>query len=337
MKGESATAHNGTVYGEDVLAGEVNRLGNYVVVTDEVPWRLYQDRFPRQPVAVLMPDTLERFALDAMVPAIPEGATIVGLGGGSVIDMAKYFAYLRGETPVLVPTITSSNAQFSDFISVRRGGSPAGFKEEGLPRHVIVDFALIQMAEPRLNRAGYGDVLCMQTTLNDWRLAAAAGRVKPEDPVLEKAIMEMVRQAVESAAQIGPVSRRGIETLMKLLEDSTALVMANLSEPITAGSEHLFAWNLERITGRHFIHGEIVSLGIVICSYLQGSHHAELRNALEEAQVMYRPDELGIGWEEVEQTLLTVGEYNRRVRKFSTVFDEVDWTPRLLEEVRGMI
>ncbi len=113
--------------------------------------------------------------------------------------------------------------------------------------------------------------------------------------------------------------------------------MANPSMPISAGSEHLFTWNLEGVTGKHVIHGEAVALGILICSHLQKRDHRELREAIETACIIYHPEEMGIEWHEVEETLLSVNDYNWRVRKFNTVFDEVMWTPHLFEELRELI
>jgi glycerol-1-phosphate dehydrogenase [NAD(P)+] len=330
-------AQNKTTYGDGILASEVDRLDDFVVATDEVAWRLYQGHFPRQPVQVLTPDTLEQSDLDGMASTMPEGVEIIGLGGGSAIDAAKYFAYRRGKTPILVPTITSSNAQFSDFISVRRQGRPFGFKKDGWPRQIIVDYDLIRTADARLNRAGYGDLLFLQTALNDWRTSAKTGKGPPVDPELEEDITEMMRLAMENASEIGSVSRQGIEVLMRLFEEYTKLIMANPSKPIDAGAEHLFAWNLEGVTARHFIHGEIVALGIFICSYLQKSHHNELKRALAEAEVAYRPSQIGVSWDEIEETLLTVNQYNREVRKLNTVFDQVDWTPELLSEIQKLV
>jgi glycerol-1-phosphate dehydrogenase [NAD(P)+] len=328
---------NETVYGESVLAGELGRLGSYLLVTDEAPYGLCRDRLGAEPERILMPGTLEKSALDEMARDLPEEAEVVGLGGGSVMDAAKYFAFLLDRKPLLVPTITSSNAQFSDFISVRREGRPFGFKQDGWPRRIVVDYDLIGLAEPRLNRAGFGDLLFLQTALEDWRISNRAGRGEPVDPEVERAVEGLVDETILIAGEVGAVSRRGIEALMRLFEQSTELTASNPSAPIGAGSEHLFAWNLEGVTGRHFIHGEVVALGTVICSYLQRSAHAELVGALREARVVFEPSRTGVSWEEIEETLLTVQEYNRQVRHFHTVFDEVDWTEALLREVREML
>jgi glycerol dehydrogenase-like iron-containing ADH family enzyme len=272
-----------------------------------------------------------------MVSDIPNDVVIVGMGGGSVLDAAKYFAVLKNQTPVLIPTITSSNTQFSDFISVREGGRPIGFKKEGYPRKVVVDYSLIRDADPRMNRAGYGDLLFMQTTLTDWKIASNAGKGVPYEPELGDKVTELMNRAIDGAAEIGSVSDKGIQDLMELFEVTTELTMSNLSKPIDAGAEHLFAWNLEGVTGRHFIHGEIVSLGILISSFLQKSHHEELREALDKSNVKYHPDEIGVTWDEIKESLITVDEYNRRVRKFNTIFQEVKWTPALLKDIQAMI
>ncbi len=326
-----------TRYGNEILASELASLTAFVIITDSIPWHLFGDRFRDRQVGVYMPHTLEQSVLDQIIVEIPNDVDFVGLGGGTAIDAAKYFAFLRNRTPILVPTLTSSNAHFSDFISVRRDGSSYGFKKEGWPKRIVVDYSLIQEAEPRLNRAGYGDLLYMQTTLNDWRIAANTGQRIAVDPKIERDVTRMIRTAITHAKEIGSVSHTGLHKLMFLIEQTSAVVMNNLSKPITAGAEHLFSWNLERLTGKPLNHGETVALGIVISSFLQKSHTSELRNALNEAQVCYHPDQIGISWEEIKQTLLNVNEYNRSFRQFYTIFDEVEWNDQLLNKIRNYI
>lgn len=326
-----------TVYGESILAAELDRLGPCAVITSGTPWAMHRQLFPREPVAVLMPGTLEQSELDTMSAQVPADVRIVGLGGGSVLDAAKYFAHRRGEPSLLVPTVASSNGPFSDWISIRKNARPNGFRVPGLRRRIVVDYALIQQADGRVNRAGYGDLLPLQTTLNDWRLAASASRTDPVDPDIEAASERIMRQTLAAAPEIGSLSLRGIETLMRLTEESTALMLTHADRPLNAGSEHLFAWTLESLTGRHFLHGEIVALGIVISSWLQGRDHAALTGALDQARVTYHPERLEIEWAEIEQTLRGIQPYNREVRHFNTVYDDVEWTPELLRDARDLV
>lgn len=71
-----------------------------------------------------------------------------------------------------VPSIASSDAPFSDSISVRTDGEPTGMVVPGQRKRVVVDFELIQRAEPRLNRAGFADLLAHDVALRDCRRAA---------------------------------------------------------------------------------------------------------------------------------------------------------------------
>ncbi|MQB01652.1 MAG: iron-containing alcohol dehydrogenase [Actinobacteria bacterium] len=328
--------HITTQFGEGILEGVVDALGDYVLVTDPIPWKLYRDRLSRRPAHVVMVESLEKRLLDQAVSQVPGSLDIVGLGGGSVIDAAKYLAYVRDKTPVLVPTITSSNAHLTDFISVRLEGRAAGMKVEGWPKRVVVDYDLIAAADPRLNRAGFGDVLAHRTALNDREIAAASGKEEEVDPAVRDRIGTIIDRAMDGAAEIGTVSRSGIKLLIELFEECTNTTEESPS-PLGAGGEHLFAWNLEGVTGRHFIHGEIVSLGIVICAYLQGRHFDQLRSALDRARVAYRPDQVGANWEDIKQTLVTVEDYNQKVRRFNSVFAKIEWTPRLLAEIRDLV
>lgn len=330
--------HLETIYGNGILTDELTRIAKYVVVTDQVPWELCQRYFAEEPIQLIMPDTLKKSVLDRMIATIPEGVEFVGLGGGAVLDAAKYFACLRARTPILVPTIISTDAPFSDFISVTNDqGTRYGFKKVGWPKRVIIDYGVMLKADPRYNRAGYGDLICMLPTLNDWRMASKAGRERPVDADIEERVMHLMDRAIASASEIGRMSSQGIQLLVQCMENSTELIMAHLDTPISAGSEHLFAWNLEITTGRHFIHGEIVALGVVISSWLQGKQYKALKQALDEAQVVYQPEQLGITWEEIKHTLLTVEAYNREVRQFHTIFEAIEWTPKKLNEIRDLI
>lgn len=327
-----------TIYGHGILENELSTIDRFVVVTDEIPWQLHHSAFGDKPVKVVMPETLEKEILDNEISGIPYNVEFIGLGGGKTLDAAKYFALIRQKTPILVPTITSTNGPFSDFISITNGeGVRFGFKKMGWPKRVLVDYNLILKADPRFNRAGYGDLLMMQTTLNDWQLAASLGKTHPLDPELENIIHEMMNQSLDSASLIGSMNSEGIKLLMELIEDTTRLMMTHIDKPINAGSEHLFAWNLENTTGRHFIHGEIVALGILISSYLHGKKYEQLKQAMDKAQVLYHPDQLGVTWDEIKKTLCTIQEYNKNVRQFNTIFDEIDWTPKKLEEIRNLI
>lgn len=325
------------VYGWDVLARESAGFRDPVVLATKTPWALARPMLASPPAEVIEVSSLERAFLDQVVRGEPRGGLIVGIGGGTVMDAAKYVALHWRRPLVLVPTITSGNGPFTRSIAVREGGRPIGMRGSVLAERVLVDYGLVQRAPPELNRAGIGDVLHVHTGAFDWRLAARRGRDVPWDDAAAEAMRKTVDQACAAAREIGNVSTEGIWTIMDAFR-MTAEIHERLNHPqVGAGSEHLFAWNLEATTGRHFVHGQIVCLGIVIMSTLQRNAPDRMARAIDEARVPFRPRDLGLTWEEVERTLVSITAYNREVRRFYTICNEVAWDAGTVETVRAAI
>jgi glycerol dehydrogenase-like iron-containing ADH family enzyme len=93
---------------------------------------------------------------------------------------------------------------------------------------------------------------------------------------------------------------------------------------------HLFAWNLERVTGRTFLHGEAVALGVIVASGLQAGRSEHLRDVLDRARVPWRPRQLGIDRSAFGATLETIADYNRSTRRIPSIVDIAPWGPARL-------
>jgi glycerol-1-phosphate dehydrogenase [NAD(P)+] len=291
----------------------------------------------RTPTEVIEVQSLERAFLDQVARREPRGGIVVGIGGGMVMDAAKYVALHWKRPLVLVPTITSGNGPFTRSIAVREGGRPIGMRGSVLAERVLVDYSLVRQAPPELNRAGIGDVLHVHTAAFDWRLAVRHGWDMPWDDAAAAIMRRTVDRVCTAAPEIGAVSTDGIRTITDAFRE-TAELHERLNHPqVGAGSEHLFAWNLEATTGRHFVHGQIVCLGIVIMSTLQRNAPDQMARAIDEAKVPFRPRDLGLTWEQLERTLVSITDYNREVKHFYTICDEVTWDAGTLKEVRAAI
>ena len=72
-----------------------------------------------------------------------------------------------------------------------------------------------------------------------------------------------------------------------------------------------FFYNLEKRTGRHFIHGQPVGLGIVLGSVLHDSGADDMVGALARAGVDVRPEAMGVSWEDAEAAMRTLGAFVR--------------------------
>jgi glycerol-1-phosphate dehydrogenase [NAD(P)+] len=69
------------------------------------------------------------------------------------------------------------------------------------------------------------------------------------------------------------------------------------------GSEHFLAYTFEHVTGRTIMHGELVTLGVLVMSTIQGNDPERPRRIAEAAQMRTGLDELGVRWDEVEESL----------------------------------
>jgi hypothetical protein len=103
------------------------------------------------------------------------------------------------------------------------------------------------------------------------------------------------------------------------------------------GSEHFFAYCFEHVTGRTLMHGELVSLGVLVMSSLQGNRPELAREIVTRAGVRHRPDELGYSMEEVERTLLALRDFVRREKLWHSVASDLVVGERELEIARKSV
>jgi glycerol dehydrogenase-like iron-containing ADH family enzyme len=103
------------------------------------------------------------------------------------------------------------------------------------------------------------------------------------------------------------------------------------------GVEHFFYYNLERITGRHFIHGQPVGMGIVAGCLLQDNEPERMAGALHRAGVDIRPEAMGVTWDDVGEALRTLPRYVRDVDLWFSVADTVTITDDHVARVRAIV
>ncbi len=62
-------------------------------------------------------------------------------------------------------------------------------------------------------------------------------------------------------------------------------------------------YSLEAVTGRKFIHGQAVGLGILVMSAMQDNEPEMIREVLDRIGIPYRPADMGITWDDVAAAL----------------------------------
>jgi glycerol-1-phosphate dehydrogenase [NAD(P)+] len=210
-----------------------------------------------------------------------------------------------------------------------------------VPEAVYVDFDVISNAPPRINRAGVGDILCYHTAHLDWRLTRDVGREEPQWPYDERLVAEarLRLDAVLGALDdIHDVTDTGIRTLMDAHRwGGQTFHAAGWNPRHIEGVEHFFFYNLERRTGRHFIHGQPVGFGIVLGSVMHGLGADEMVAALARAGVDIRPEAMGVTWADAEAAMRSLGEFVRSAGLWHSIADERAVDGAIVAEVRDLI
>ena len=117
---------------------------------------------------------------------------VVGLGGGKIIDCAKFAAARVGLPLVAVATNLSHDGLCSPVATL---DNDAGRGSYGVPNPiaVVIDLDVIREAPVRFVRSGIGDALSNISAIRDWELAA---RERGED--IDGLAAAMARQAGEA-------------------------------------------------------------------------------------------------------------------------------------------
>jgi len=91
--------------GRGVSKGIGKELGKYVVATMEIPWNIIKNEMGKSPEKVIDVTSVEKQWIEDQITNLPEFDTIVGIGGGMAIDVAKYISWKLNKNLVSIPTI----------------------------------------------------------------------------------------------------------------------------------------------------------------------------------------------------------------------------------------
>lgn len=227
---------------------------------------------------------------------------VLGVGGGSKIDLAKMTARLCGAEFISVPTSASHDGISSPRASIKRKG--VNLSLEGVtPVAIIADTQIISRAPYRTLASGCADVMSNSTALKDWEIAVRAGKEQ----------MSTTAYALSSYASASIIRdasriRKNIETstwlaVRPIIASGLAMGVAGSSRP-ASGSEHLFSHALDAMGAGSGMHGEQCGVGAIMMSAHQGVDWRPLRAALKKVGCPVDAKGLGITAKEVVDALL---------------------------------
>lgn len=233
---------------------------------------------------------------------------VIGFGGGMVLDMAKFAAFISKTKYICLPTTLSNDSLASPFAVL--GTDNGARKTFGckIPSCIIVDVDVIMGTPESQLKSGIGDTISKYTALYDWKYGCSKGDGKLDD--FAYMISEM---ALNSVVYHENKSLKSKSFIMALTE---ALVMGGLSMEIagssrpSSGSEHLFCHSLEEYHPEIKIsHGMAVAMGSIAASIFQGRDDMKVINILKSYDIDYNPQSYGItkgifidAWQRAEST-----------------------------------
>jgi glycerol-1-phosphate dehydrogenase [NAD(P)+] len=290
------------VYGRDLIPSLPAGLREKpIVITQAKPWPLVSPYFPEEETQLEMRVSEDREIIEQRTGSFEEGSAVFGIGGTAAIELAKHVAWKKGLPLVLIPSVLSDDASFSTSIAVRENGR-VRYVGEIRPEHVLVDFDLILSAPPVLNKAGVGTLLSIYTARWDWREANLSEEAD-YDVLVDVDATALVNRLYKGGSELRMLTEEGLFLLGELFRSGIRLCLRAGHYRPKEGSEHYLAWCIEAMTGRQFLHGQLLGMCVQLVADYQGQDVRRVREFLRDIGLDCRPEAVGVTREEVVAAL----------------------------------
>ena len=254
---------------------------------------------------------------------------IIGIGGGRVLDTAKYAAHISKAVYICMPTSLSNDSLASPFSVLETEGAARKTIACKIPAAIIVDTNMIINAPIGQTLSGIGDTIAKHTALFDWKLSAARTSGNVED--FAYALARMSYDSVYHCDEKDLKNHVFIRILSRaLVMGGLAMEIAGSSRPCS-GREHLFAHAIEEYYPEIKIsHGLAVAMGSIPACIFQGQSPDGLIGFFRTYGLDYHPASYGIS----EEMFADIWLKARDVRPGRiTILSETPHDPSQLREI----
>jgi glycerol-1-phosphate dehydrogenase [NAD(P)+] len=205
---------------------------------------------------------------------------ILGIGGGKVLDVAKYVGFLNDIPFVSIPTSPSNDGFSSSGCSLVIDGKRKSVPAK-MPYGIVVDIDVIKNVPEAFIYSGIGDLVSKITAVYDWRFEAENGHAEINDfavMIAKKSVNSVVRMDHEKDIRNDFFLK---ELMDSLTMSGIAMEIAKNSAP-ASGSEHLISHALDSFLTKPYLHGIQVGVATYIMSMVQDHRHPRVKKFLTE-------------------------------------------------------
>jgi len=240
---------------------------------------------------------------------------LLGVGGGSVIDVTKLAAFDLSKPFISVPTSASHDGVASPRASLKHSKGSVS-KTAVSPLAVLADTSVIVKAPYRMLAAGCADVISNISAVMDWELAH---RLKNEEYSSHAAVLAQTaaQLLLDHCDEIRPDAEESTWIAVKaLIVSGVAMSVAGNTRP-ASGSEHMFSHMLDHLgpgimlKGKRRqkpLHGEQCGIGAILMVYLHGGDWEQIKDALEKIGAPTTSEGLGISKKKIIEALVKAQE-----------------------------
>lgn len=228
---------------------------------------------------------------------------LVGVGGGTKIDIAKLAAHELSVPFISVPTSCAHDGIASPRASIKDDGKIVSFDAD-VPLGILADTAILIKAPWRFLAAGCADVISNKTAILDWRLAH---RLRNEE--FSSSAATMSEMSAEAIIQDAAFLKRNLEEsawsiVRPIIVSGVSMAIAGSSRP-ASGSEHLISHALDTVAPGKALHGEQCGVGSILMMALHGGDYRRLQQALSDVNAPTTLRQLQITKEQMVRALTT--------------------------------
>jgi glycerol-1-phosphate dehydrogenase [NAD(P)+] len=234
------------------------------------------------------PDRTDNEFLDYLAENVPTLVeAIYAIGSGQVITIARVVAHKCGLPLVIIPTELDTDQILEGHAELMDNDGILTNVMTGPAERIVIDWGVIQAADPHRRAGVVADMLAIVTGLLDWRYAAKQKRATPDQQFVPWAAgiaAGLASHTIKIADAIGRGEVEALRTLLDLTSVSVQLANQLGHARQQEGTEHYFAFALEKL-GVKATHAECLGPGILLTSALHSQDPSALRDALEKAGI----------------------------------------------------